>query len=142
MSYDDHSIALPGQRPKNCKQDWNAHAKAPRKQYDDDDAKHCDLWAKCPTVTLMHRRELRALIATQCVRLEVRVLQHYYEDSSNVRDMFFRGPRLRSRLLRTGERPVNGNKYATVMRQDFIGDVRTSQHLLSNRVSLSAPEKK
>ena len=55
--------------------------------------------------------------------------------------MFCRGPCLRSRLLRTGERPVNGHKYATVMRQDFMGDVRTSQHLLSNRVSLSAPEK-
>ena len=49
---------------------------------------------------------------------------------SNVRDMSCRGPRLRSRLLRTGERPVNGHKYATVMRQDLMNDKRAVTKLM------------
>ena len=59
VSYDDHSIVIPGRRPKNSKQDWNAHVDAPRKQHDDDDPKHGFL-CEMSTVTLMHRGELKA----------------------------------------------------------------------------------
>ena len=51
--------------------------------------------------------------------------------TSNVRYMSCRGPRLRSRLLRTGERPVNGHKYATVMRQDLMNDKRAVTKLMA-----------